>query len=253
MLILFIVAQFVPFEAATAAVVQDRFSPPNMKYPFGTDGMGRNLFMRIIYAARFSLPIGFGATSVAAFIGVVLGSHAAYYGGVIDDVIMRFCDVLASIPGILLGMVIISALGASITNLIIAVGVSSTPLFIRTSRASLLSVKSNEYVEAARAVGLSNYRIIFTQVLPNGLAPIMISFSIALGMSILVSASLSFLGLGIPVPNPEWGSLVSSGRDYVRNAPWLTAVPGVFIMVTVMGFNMLGDGLRDALDPKLKR
>lgn len=253
MLILFIVAQFVPFEAATAAVVQDRFSPPSMKYPFGTDGMGRNLFMRIIYAARFSLPIGFGATSVAAFIGVVLGSHAAYYGGVIDDVIMRFCDVLASIPGILLGMVIISALGASITNLIIAVGVSSTPLFIRTSRASLLSVKSNEYVEAARAVGLSNYRIIFTQVLPNGLAPIMISFSIALGMSILVSASLSFLGLGIPVPNPEWGSLVSSGRDYVRNAPWLTAVPGVFIMVTVMGFNMLGDGLRDALDPKLKR
>ena len=253
MLLLFIVAQFVPFEAATAAKVQDRFSPPGSTYFFGTDSMGRDLFMRVVYAARFSLPIGFGATAVAAIIGVLLGSQAAYYGGAADDIIMRFSDILASIPGILLGMVIISALGRSLTNLIIAVGISSIPIFIRTSRASLLSVKGNEFVEAARAVGLSNFRIIFTQVLPNGLAPIMISFSIALGMSILVSASLSFLGLGIPVPNPEWGSLVSAGRDNVRNAPWLTAFPGVFIMATVMGFNMLGDGLRDALDPKLKK
>ena len=253
MLILFIISLFIPFASVTAAHVQDRFSPPGSAYPFGTDGMGRNLFIRVLYATRFSLPIGFGATSVAAVLGVLLGSHAAYYGGVVDDVIMRFSDTLASIPGLLLGMVIVSALGRSLTNLIIAVGVASIPIFIRTSRASILSVKGNEYVEAAHAVGLSNFRIIFTQVLPNGLAPIMISFSIALGMSILVSASLSFLGLGIPVPNPEWGSLVAAGRDNVRNAPWLTAFPGVFIMMTFMGFNILGDGLRDALDPKLKK
>jgi peptide/nickel transport system permease protein len=253
MIILFIVAQFIPYEAITEANVSKRFSPPGTAFLFGTDGMGRDLLARVIYSTKFSLPIGFGATTIAAAIGVILGSIASYYGGITDDIIMRFSDTFSSIPGLIIGMVIISALGRSLPNLIVAVGVAAIPIFIRTSRASTLTVRGNEFIEAARATGLSNFRILFTQMLPNGLAPIIITFSITLGNAILTSASLSFLGFGIPVPNPEWGSLVAAGRDVIRVAPWLTAIPGLFIMLTVMGFNMLGDGLRDALDPKLKK
>jgi len=254
MVILFIVAQFIPFEAVSATNMQYRLTSPSAMFPFGTDHMGRNLFTRVIYATRFSLPIGVGATSVAAFIGVFLGSISAFYeGSIADEVIMRFSDSLASIPGILLGMVIITTLGRSVPNLIIAIGVSAIPIFVRISRASVLTLKGSEFVEAARAIGLSNFRILYTQVLPNGLAPIMITFTASLGMAILISAGLSFLGFGIPVPNPEWGSLVSAGQDHIRSAPWLTIFPGLFIMLTVMAFNLLGDGLRDAFDPKLKR
>ncbi|MCL2391539.1 MAG: ABC transporter permease subunit [Oscillospiraceae bacterium] len=242
-----IASLFIPFEAVTAASVPDRFSPPSWQFPFGTDGMGRNQFIRVIYATRFSLPIGFGATTVAAIIGIALGAIAAYYeGSLTDEVIMRISDILASIPGILLGMVIITTLGRSLENLIIAVGVSIIPQFIRMARASILSIKGSEYVEAARAIGLPSGRIIFTQVLPNGLSPIIVLYTSLLGITILVSASLSFLGFGIPVPNPEWGALVAAGRDNIRNAPWLTTFPGLFIMVTVMAFNLLGDGLRCA-------
>jgi len=254
MLILFASSFFIPFNAVTASDIPNRFSPPNVQFPFGTDGMGRNLFVRVIYATRFSIPIGFGATAIAAIVGVMLGALAAYYEGTAsDEVIMRFSDILASIPGILLGMVIITTLGRSLTNLIIAVGVSAIPQFIRLSRASILSIKGSEYVEAARAIGLPSFRIIFTQVLPNGLSPIIVLFTSLLGITILISASLSFLGFGIPIPNPEWGQLVAAGRDNIRNAPWLTTFPGLFIMITVMAFNLLGDGLRDALDPKLKK
>jgi len=254
MTLLFIATLFIPFEAVTSASIQDRFSPPSGEFPFGTDAMGRNQFVRVIYATRFSLPIGFGASAIAAIVGVLLGSLASYYEGTAaDEVIMRFSDVFAAIPSILLGMVIITTLGRSLTNLTIAVGVAAIPLFIRTSRASTLTVKGSEFVEAARAIGLSNFRIIFTQILPNGLAPIIIQFTIVLGLTILISAALSFLGFGIPVPNPEWGALVATGRDHIRTAPWLTTFPGLFIMGTVMAFNLLGDGLRDALDPKLKK
>jgi len=216
--------------------------------------MGRNLFARVIYATRFSLPIGVGATLLATVFGVLLGSISAYYDGTAtDEVVMRFSDTLASIPGILLGMVIITTLGRSVPNLIIAIGVSAIPVFIRITRASVLTLKGNEFVEAAKAVGLSNFRILFSQVLPNGLAPIIITFTGSLGMAILVSAGLSFLGFGVPIPNPEWGSLVAAGRDNVVTAWWLALFPGLFIMIVVMGFNLLGDGLRDAFDPKLKK
>ena len=254
LIILFVISLFIPFSMATAATVADRFSAPSLTYLFGTDGMGRNQFTRVVYATRFSLPIGFGATAVAAVIGVFLGSLAAYYEGTIkEEVIMRFSDTLASIPGVLMGMVIITTLGRSLTNLIIAVGVAAIPGFIRITRASALSIKINEYVEAARAVGFSNFRIIFSQILPNGLAPIIVAFTTQLGLSILISATLSFLGYGIPVPNPEWGSLAAAGREAIRNAPWLTIFPSLLIMITVMAFTLLGDGLRDALDPKLKK
>jgi len=254
MLILFVVAMFMPFDVVTRANIAYRNSPPSAMFFFGTDHMGRDLFARVVYATRFSLPIGIGATAVAAFGGVLLGSIAAFFEGTTaDEVIMRFSDSLASIPGILLGMVIITSLGRSVPNLVIAIGVSAIPVFIRISRASILTLKGSEFVEAAKAIGLSNLRILYTQVLPNGLAPIMITFTASLGMAILISAGLSFLGFGIPVPNPEWGSLVSAGRDQIRSAPWLTIFPGLFIMLTVMAFNLLGDGLRDAFDPKLKK
>jgi peptide/nickel transport system permease protein len=254
-MILFAISSFfIPFEAVVTPNLDHRFDPPGGEFLFGTDGMGRNQFIRVIYAARFSLPIGFGATALAAVIGVLLGSLASYYEGTaIDELIMRSSDVLASIPGVLLGIVIITTLGRSVPNLIIAVGVAAIPQFIRISRASTLSVRGNEFVEAARAIGLSNFRIIFTQVLPNGLAPIIVLFTALLGIAILTLAALSFLGFGIPIPYPEWGSMVAAGRDHIRHAPWLTFFPGLFIMITVMAFNLLGDGLRDAFDPKLKK
>jgi len=249
----FLGSLFISFEAVTETSSANRFRSPDLEFPFGADNMGRNTFLRTIYGSRYSLVIGFGSAGIATVIGVILGCMAGYYGGIVDDVVMRASDILASIPGMLLGMVIVTVLGQSLRNLIIAVGVTAIPVFIRITRASILTVKSQEFVEAARAIGISNLRIIFTQVLPNGLSPIIVTFTASLGLSIIVAASLSFLGFGVPVPHPEWGALVSTGRNYIRNAPHLTTFPGLFIMVTVLAFNLLGDGLRDALDPKLKR
>jgi peptide/nickel transport system permease protein len=215
--------------------------------------MGRNVFLRTIYGSRYSLSIGFLAAAISTVLGVFLGSLAGYYGGLVDDIIMRASDVLASIPGMLLGMVIITVLGQSLQNLIIAVGVTGVPIFVRITRASVLTIKNQEYVEASRAIGMSHLRVIFTQVLPNGLSPIIVTFTSSLGLSIIVAASLSFLGFGVPVPKPEWGTLVSAGRNYIRTSPNLMSFPGLFIMITVLAFNLLGDGLRDALDPKLKK
>jgi peptide/nickel transport system permease protein len=243
----------ISFESATATSSANRFRSPDWGFPFGGDNMGRNTFLRTIYGTRYSLVIGFGAVAIATFIGIALGSVAGYYGGIFDDIIMRLSDVIASIPGMLLGMVIVSVLGQNLAILILAVGVTAVPVFLRITRASILSLRSQEFVEAARAIGISNFRIVFTQVLPNGLSPIIVTVTASIGLSIIVAASLSFLGFGVPVPHPEWGALISAGRNYIRNAPWLTTFPGLFIMITVLAFNLLGDGLRDALDPKLKR
>ena len=244
---------FIDYREATVGVVSDRLKGPSAQYPFGTDNMGRDLLSRIFYGARFSLAIGFGGSAIAATIGISLGCISGYYGGAYDMIIMRLTDVITSIPGILLGMVIISTLGSSLPNLIITVGVTSIPMYIRMTRASIMSWRNQEFVEAARAIGLPSLRIVFRQVLPNGLSPVIISFAMNLGGMILVSSGLSFLGLGIQAPLPEWGTLISGGRTYMRNAPWLLNFPGIFIIATVLAFNMLGDGLRDAIDPKLKR
>ena len=252
MIVIFIISLFMDFSAVTTGIVKDRLSPPGGSYLFGTDNMGRNLFLRVIYATKFSLPIGIFSTGFGAVVGVAIGSLAAYYGKAFDNIVMRIADTISSIPSILLGMVIVTVLGRSLPNLMIAIGVGTIPGFMRMSRASILTVKGNEFVEAGRAMGLSSARIIFSHVLPNGMAPVIIAVTNSMGMSILASAGLSFLGLGVPMPNPEWGSLVSEGRNFVTQAPWLTIFPGLFIVITVMGFCMLGDGLRDALDPKLK-
>lgn len=249
----FFASLFISFKAVTETNASTRFSSPSWTYPFGTDNMGRNAFLRVIYGTRYSIAIGFGVVSLALVIGVPLGSIAGYFGGNVENLIMRFSDYLASIPGLLLSMVIVTVLGQSLRNLIFAVGVTTVPAFIRISRASVLTIRNNEFVEAARAIGISHFRIIFTQVLPNALSPIIVTYTANMGMSIIIAATLSFIGFGVPVPNPEWGAMISTGREYARSAPYLMTFPGLAIMVVVLAFNLLGDGLRDALDPKLKR
>ena len=244
---------FISYEMATEGVAADRLSKPSLKYPFGADNLGRNLFYRVLYGSRYSLAIGFGGSAIAATLGITLGCIAGYYGGIREMLIMRFAEIMTSIPGLLLGMVIMSALGTTLGNLIICIGVTSIPIYIRMTRASILSLKNLEYVEAAHAIGFSNARIIFSQILPNAMSPLIITFSMNMGLMIMTASGLSYLGFGITVPLPEWGTLIAGGRDFMRSSPHLLTFPGVFIMATVLAFNMIGDGLRDALDPKLKR
>lgn len=253
LLVILILSFFIDYNAVTATDLANRYQGPSLKHPFGTDDMGRDMFLRTLYGTRYSLSIGFGATLLAAIVGVIIGSVSGYYGSLVDDLIMRLTDIISSIPAMLLGMVIVSILGGSVVNLIFAVGICSIQYYIRITRASILAIRGQEYVEAAKVIGMSDLRIIFTQILPNAFSPVIVTFSATIGIAILVSASLSFIGLGVAVPMPEWGALVSSGRNALRTAPFVSTFPGLFIMITVLAFNVLGDGLRDALDPKLKR
>lgn len=253
LLLILIGTCFISYDTVTQTNMSIRYQAPSLAHPFGTDDMGRDIFIRTLYGTRYSLAIGFGATFLAAVVGVCIGSISGYYGGWVDDLIMRLTDILSSIPAMLLGMVIVSILGGSVINLIIAVGICSIQYYIRITRASILAIRNQEYVEAAKVIGMSDLKIIFTQVLPNAFSPVIVTFSSTIGIAILVSASLSFIGLGVSVPMPEWGALVSSGRNVLRTAPFVSIFPGLFIMLTVLSFNILGDGLRDALDPKLKR
>ncbi len=253
LLLMLCLSFLIDYSAVTKTDLSNRFLPPSWEHPFGTDDMGRDLFLRVVYGTRYSLSIGFGATALAAIAGVCIGSVAGYYGGFVDDLIMRLTDILASVPAMLLGMVIVSILGGSVPNLIFAIGICSVQYYIRITRASFLAVRGQEYVEAAKVIGMSDAKIIFTQILPNAFSPVIVTFTATIGIAILVAASLSFIGLGVSVPMPEWGALVSSGRNVLRTAPYLSTFPGIFIMITVLAFNILGDGLRDALDPKMKR
>jgi len=227
--------------------------PPSSAHLFGTDDMGRDMFWRTLYGTRYSLIIGIGATLFSLIVGVFLGAIAGFFSGIVDDVIMRASDILASIPAILLGMVIVVVLGTNLNNLLIAVGVTAAPAFVRITRASVLSIRHHEFIESSTSIGMSSFRTTFTQALPNSLSPIIVSASSRIGSCTIQAAGLSILGFGVPAPTPEWGALISLGRNYIRTAPWMTLFPGVFIIITVLAFNLLGDGLRDALDPKLKR
>ena len=226
---------------------------PSLQHLAGTDELGRDIFSRILYGGRVSLTIGIISVGIGLIFGGSLGVIAAYYGGVTETVIMRVIDVLMAIPSIILSISICAALGSGIVNTMIAVGISSIPTYARVFRSSVISEKSKEYIEAARAVGAGNARIILKHILRNSIAPVIVQASLGVAQAITTAASLSFIGLGIQPPNPEWGALLSSGRQYIRDFPHMVVYPGIAIMLTVLALNLIGDGLRDALDPRLKR
>ena len=233
--------------------ISQRLQKPSPEHPFGTDELGRDIMARVLYGARYSLSIGIVAVIVSLLVGVTLGAIAGYVGGVVENIIMRIVDIFLAIPSILLAIAVVSALGQSALNLMIAVGLCKVPSFAQVTRASVLTVRNNEYVEACRAIGSDDWRIIFSHILPNSLSPIIVQATLRIGSAIISASALSFLGLGIPLPAPEWGAMLSSGRQYIRDYSYMTLFPGLAILATVISFNLIGDGLRDALDPKLKR
>jgi peptide/nickel transport system permease protein len=233
--------------------IAERMQKPSAKHIMGTDNLGRDIFFRLLYGTRFSLSVGIVAVAIALTVGTTLGAFAGYYGGAVSEIIMRTTDIFAAVPNLLMAIVIVTALGANTVNLMIAVGVTSVPQFVRVTRAAVLTVRTQEYVEAARAIGRTEPAIIFFHILPNCLSPIIVMVTLRIASAIIAASSLSFLGLGVPPPSPEWGSMLSAGRRFLRGYSYMTLFPGLAIMVTVLAFNMVGDGLRDALDPKLKK
>ncbi|MDR7856716.1 ABC transporter permease [Tissierella sp.] len=230
-----------------------RLQGPSKDHILGTDELGRDIFARMVHGARVSLKVGIIAVGIAIVVGGTLGAIAGFYGGKLDNIIMRIMDIFLSIPSILLAISIVSALGPSMLNLMIAVGVSSVPSYARIVRASVLSIKDQEFIEAARAIGAKDSRIIIKHILPNSLAPVIVQGTLGVAGAILSTAGLSFIGLGIEKPAPEWGAMLSGGRQFLRDAPHVVAFPGIAIMITILSLNLLGDGLRDALDPRLKQ
>ena len=225
---------------------------PSAAHWFGTDEMGRDIFNRVMYGSTTSLSIGIVTVIVALTGGLVLGAAAGYYGGKVDMIIMRAMDVFLAVPGTLLAICIVASLGNSIMNLVIAQAVSSIPSFSRVVRGAVITARDAEYVEAARAIGAKDARIIFKDVLPNSLAPIIVQTTLQVASVILSIAGLSFIGLGIPAPRPEWGAMLSASRAYIRDYSYMCLFPGLAIMTTILSLNLLGDGLRDALDPRLR-
>ncbi len=234
-------------------MTRDRFMAPNLQHPFGTDNMGRDIFARVIYGAKYSLLISFGATIIGLFVGLFLGAAAGYYGGLVDNIIMRVADIFYSIPYIMIAVVVVSILGTSMSSLLFAMALGSFCGFARISRASVMTVRDQEFVEAGRAIGLPTWKIILKHILPNCLSAIIVQTTLKVGSNIISASSLSFLGVGITPPTPEWGAMLSDGRSYIRSSGWMCLFPGLAIMLTVLALNLLGDGLRDAMDPKLKR
>lgn len=233
--------------------IPNRFIHPNWEHPFGTDNLGRDVFARIIYGIRASLPVSFVAVVVALFFGMISGAVAGYFGGTLENIIMRFMDIFQSVPTILMAIVLIAVMGTSTMSLMVAMGLTSVPTFARITRASVLSVRNQEFVESAKAIGCSNIEIIFEHIIPNCLSPIIVQATLRMGSAIISASSLSYLGLGVPAPMPEWGAMLSAGRAFIIDHGYLTVFPGIAIMATVIAFNMMGDGLRDAMDPKLKK
>ena len=230
-----------------------RLQGPSAAHWLGTDEFGRDIFARLVHGTRVSLQVGIVAVGISIVIGGILGAVAGYYGGKLDNTIMRIMDIFLAVPSILLAIAIVSALGPSIINLMLAISISSVPSYARIVRASVLSIRDQEFIEAAKAIGARNTRIIFRHIIPNSLAPVIVQATLGVASAILSTAGLSFIGLGIQPPAPEWGSMLSGGRQYLRYAWWVTTFPGVAIMITILSLNLLGDGLRDALDPRLKQ
>ena len=242
----------VPYKQAIQQNAKIRLSHPNAEHIFGTDGYGRDVFARILHGSRVSLSIGLFTTGISIVIGGLLGAAAAYYGGKTDNIIMRIMDVLTCIPGILLALAIIAALGANLMNLLIAITVSSVPGFTRLIRAVILTVSEQDFIEAAKSYCTRDFRIIVRYILPNAIGPIIVQATMSIAGMILTAASLSFIGMGIQPPSPEWGAMLSEAKEYMRSSPYLLFFPGACILLSALSLNLLGDGLRDALDPKLR-
>jgi peptide/nickel transport system permease protein len=254
--VIILLAIFAPVIAPSDPYAIDpvnRLQPPSTSNFFGTDETGRDVFSRVVYGSRISLQVGLIAVSISMSLGVIFGVTAGFYGGVVDQVIMRFIDVLLAFPGFLLALAIIAMLGPSLTNAMIAVGIGSAPGFSRLVRSVVLSIRNTDYVMAARVVGASNFHIMRNQVLRNVLAPVIVLATLEFPLAILIAANLSFLGLGAQPPTPEWGAMVVSARTFIRSEPWLINFPGLAIFITVLGFNLFGNAVRDALDPRLRR
>ncbi|MEK8126685.1 nickel transporter permease [Paenibacillus filicis] len=226
--------------------------PPSFHYLLGTDEYGRDILSRMMYGAQISLMIGIVGMLVSLILGMALGTISGYFGGAADMIIMRIMDILMAFPGFLLALAIVSVLGPGMTNLMIAIGIFSVPSFARICRSSVLSLNQKEFIEAAKSMGSGHMRIIFNHVLPNSLAPMIVLSSLRIATAILSASGLSFLGMGAQPPTPEWGMMLNTGREFLRSAPHISLIPGLAIMYVVLGFNLLGDGLRDALDPKMK-
>jgi len=240
-----------PFDPVRDADLNNYLRPPGAPHLLGTDTFGRDVFSRMIYGARISLGVGIAVQAAALAIGLTLGLLAGFYGGRVDQWIMRLAEVVFAFPGLLFAIAIMAAIGPSLYNVFLALGLVGWTSLARVVRGQVLSLKEQEYVEAARAVGASNARIIARHILPNTLAAVTVLVTLGIGGAILAEASLSFLGLGAQPPQPSWGSMLSAGRDYLLQAPWLSLYPGLAIFLTVMGFNLLGDGIRDLLDPRM--
>lgn len=232
--------------------LSERLKAPSTDHWFGTDDFGRDIFSRIVHGARLSLMVGFLSVIGSVVIGSALGIIAGYYGRFIDAIISRIFDILLAFPSILLAIAIVSVLGPSLTNALIAIAIINIPNFGRLIRSKVLSIKQEEYIVAAKAIGMSDFRLLFAHILPNSMTPVIVQGTLAIATAIIEAAALGFLGLGAQAPQPEWGKMLSDARVYLVNAPWTMIFPGLAIMLTVLGFNLMGDGLRDALDPKMK-
>lgn len=244
--------QIIPYKKALEMNAAIRLKPPSLEHIFGTDAYGRDLFARVLHGGRRSLLIGFGATAGALFFGWIIASIVSYYGTRVDNLLMRLMDIIAAVPMTLMALAVVSALGPTLQNLIIAIAFARIPTFARIIRSSMLSVVDAEYIEAAHAGGAGALRIILKHITPNVSGTMIVQTTMATAQLILIAASLSFLGLGVQLPTPEWGALLSEAREFMRTTPLLMVFPGIFMVLTSLSLNLLGDGLRDALDPKLK-
>lgn len=229
-----------------------RYQMPNTVHWFGTDELGRDELARILYGAKYTISIGFISTGISAILGITVGSVAGYFGGKIDNFIMRCLDIFQAFPGILLAIAISAVLGPGFSKVIIAIGISGLAGYARMMRANILSIRSCEYVEAASSINCTTPRIILRHIIPNAISPLIVQMAMGIASAGLLASALSFLGFGVQAPTPEWGSMLSSARSFIRDYPHMCIIPGVFIMLTVLSFNLLGDAIRDALDPKLR-